>query len=696
VATTGWKLPGTAISDVAGETGTVSWANVTRVRVDDNSAASVDLNFSNQISRTIRASNFGFTASDIPPGSTILGVEVEIERVGGNSSVRDYHLQLVPDGSAGNVSDRVGDDKADTGTTWPTGPTFVSVTYGGAADTWAAGLTQAQVTSSAFGVDFQCRTLTASTSANVEHIAVRITYLPPISAALTVTESDDAIAASGVALVKAAAEISEADDTIIGGTVSVPVLDLDFTAGALPTEVAFTRGSVATFVNASGLIEQVSGDTPRFHYDPITHECRGILVEEQRTNLLLNSLLNGTSLSTQDVTVSATAYTLSFYGTGSITLSGAHSATLNGSGAYPARATLTFTPSAGPLTLTVAGSVQYAQLEAGAFATSYIPTDGATVTRNADKPVWSGTSFSTLWNSAAGSVVIETENSNLTAGANKVLFAAHDNAGLSNFIQVFLTSGLAAFPQVRAAGVDTVGFNAAGETNGGITRNAMAFAADDVAISVNGRTPGTDSSVTMPAGLVRMSIGWAEQYGGLSMNGVVRRLRYFDARISNAQLKTLTAMPSKAAIVEAGDGIAAAAQLLARAVASLADAGDTLAGVGTVPVKAIAAMAEDGDAIAAAAIARAQGIAVLAEESDGVASTAIGFLRATLALVEADDGMAATIEHGSPSDGAILCPSRPMPRSSTRQPTPATFPTGKSRCPACWRMARKSTRSSLF
>ncbi|MFV3388434.1 hypothetical protein ACNFCJ_24020, partial [Pseudomonas sp. NY15364] len=77
---------------------------------------------------------------------------------------------------------------------------------------------------------------------------------------------------------------------------------------------------------------------------------RGLLIEESRTNLLLNSA----TLATQSVTVTAVAHTLSFYGTGSVTLSGAATGTLTGTGAGN-RVSLTFTPTAGTLTLTVSG-----------------------------------------------------------------------------------------------------------------------------------------------------------------------------------------------------------------------------------------------------------------------------------------------------------------------------------------------------
>lgn len=84
-----------------------------------------------------------------------------------------------------------------------------------------------------------------------------------------------------------------------------------------------------------------------------------------------NLLLATTTMATQNVTVTSVAHTLSFTGTGTVTLSGVSTAgPLVGTGEND-RVSLTFTPTAGTLTLTVSGSVTLAQLELGSTATAY-------------------------------------------------------------------------------------------------------------------------------------------------------------------------------------------------------------------------------------------------------------------------------------------------------------------------------------
>jgi hypothetical protein len=151
-------------------------------------------------------------------------------------------------------------------------------------------------------------------------------------------------------------------------------------------DLTVTRATTATRVNSAGLIESVAVNVPRLDYTDST--CPSILVEPQRTNLVLNSA----TVATQTIASLAQVYTLSFYGTGTITLSGTHTATVVGLGTE--RKTYTFTAIVGALVLTVSGTCTNGQLEASSYATSYIPTTSASVTRNAD--VISKTGISSL------------------------------------------------------------------------------------------------------------------------------------------------------------------------------------------------------------------------------------------------------------------------------------------------------------
>ena len=143
---------------------------------------------------------------------------------------------------------------------------------------------------------------------------------------------------------------------------------------------SFTRASVGYYWNASKVMTEAAIDEPRLNFDPDTGVYDGVMIEVEATNLLLNS----ETLSTQTVAVSdATQYTLSFYGTGSVDLTDAHVATVNGLGTYK-KTTLTFTTSSTSLTLTVTGTVSYAQLETGEVSTSWMKTLGTSLTRSAD------------------------------------------------------------------------------------------------------------------------------------------------------------------------------------------------------------------------------------------------------------------------------------------------------------------------
>lgn len=152
----------------------------------------------------------------------------------------------------------------------------------------------------------------------------------------------------------------------------VNILNPNNAAVAGSGRMIWARATEGRGVNRYNQLASAPIDEPR-------ESINGFMIEPAGTNLFLNS----DSLSTQDVTVTAEPHTLSFYGTGTVTLTGAFSGSLVGTAATD-RVDLTFTPTAGTLTCTVSGTVDYAQIEALDFASSYITSEGTQGARSPD------------------------------------------------------------------------------------------------------------------------------------------------------------------------------------------------------------------------------------------------------------------------------------------------------------------------
>lgn len=315
----------------------------------------------------------------------------------------------------------------------------------------------------------------------------------------------------------------------------LPRMALDFTTATLDSRVTFTRtGNTATVTNSSGVIAAINANLPRFDFDPTTFVCKGLLIEEARTNLLLNSLIDGTSLATQLVTTTAVAHTLSFYGTGQIVLTGTSSATVVGTGAYPSRKTLTFTPTVGVLTLTVTGTVQYAQLEVGAFATSFIPTDGTTKTRNADVALMTGTNFSSWFNASQGAFQMQTYVSPAAVTAymfvsdgsiNNSLYFDHDGGNIRNVIFA------AGAPITMSTGL--IG------TAGTAINIISAYKLNSFAAAKNAGTVATVGSGAVPIAMNQVSLG---SVSGINqfINTWISKVMFYPQRIINNEVKAFS------------------------------------------------------------------------------------------------------------------------------------------------------------
>lgn len=173
-----------------------------------------------------------------------------------------------------------------------------------------------------------------------------------------------------------------------------------------------------------------------------------------------------------------------------------------------------------------------AQIETGAFATSYIPTVAATISRSADVAQMTNTNFSSWYNQSAGTFIASAD---CPALGSRTVFSA-DDATTSNLMRV--RSAVAEpFFIVNAGGVNQASLDGGTITANTIYTQAAAYAANDFATSVNGGAAVTDASGSVPT-VSRLSIG-ADPSGNY-LNGHIRTINYYNTRLSNDTIQSLT------------------------------------------------------------------------------------------------------------------------------------------------------------
>ena len=411
---------------------------------------------------------------------------------------------------------------------------------------------------------------------------------------------------------------------------AIPSLDLRFADSKSLVDattgsnlVTFTRASSGTFVGSDGLIQSASTDVPRFDHNPTTGESLGLLVEEQRTNLVLRSeefdsgswtkiaatvtadaivspsgalnadklvetTANSTHYAVQSVSVTTTSRTASIYLkageriqvriehsgntggaarritinlstgaiTGAVTIgtgglnSFSESIVSVGNGWYRIISTIDPTVTLGNTQALViqildnTGQATYtgdgtsgiylwgAQLEAGAFPTSYIPTTTATVTRSADVCSISGSNFSAWYRQNEGTVF----GAGQVNGGNLNCLASFDDNTTNNRWQIRRGGTSMLFRYVSSGG----GIDAAllsGEALGP-NRMASAIRTLDQQASNNGLLFTSITPVANTPVVDRLQIGNGP--GSNNFNGTIRRLVYWGQRLPNNVLQTLT------------------------------------------------------------------------------------------------------------------------------------------------------------
>ena len=400
--------------------------------------------------------------------------------------------------------------------------------------------------------------------------------------------------------------------SLVGSAVSNPdklALDLQFAAdktltarrGPTPT---FTRASSGTFVGSDGLIQSAGNNVARFDHDLSTLECKGLLIEESRTNLIIQSenfgaaswskggsnitvntqtapdgnvtadTLNVTTpfanvLGTSAIgVVAGQSYTASFWckrGTAtdlkySVRNENNFSMIVPETSYYSQTSTewrrisLSFVIPTGCSSIVVRinnnssslGTVHFwgAQLEAGLFLTSYIPTTTASVIRSADVCSITGSAFSGFYNTTEGSFATsQIFNAPLVSGAGQIVFDVNDTTN-SNRTRAFRfnTTGFVGFSSTAGNIQDVTITGSTAIAAGVVTKFAGCMKANDFAIYFNNVLQGVDTTAVMLSAPTAFTLGEVSSGtpGKLPLNGTILSIRYYKKRLPNAKLQALT------------------------------------------------------------------------------------------------------------------------------------------------------------
>jgi hypothetical protein len=410
----------------------------------------------------------------------------------------------------------------------------------------------------------------------------------------------------------------------------LPTLNLDFAnSQSLDKRITFSRGSIGTRVNRNGLIETIPANQPRFDFDPISGECRGLLIEESRSNLFTYSddaetawgIKSGLTVSAntdiapdgnqtmdtlvedaarndkyleRQITVNANqnitwscyvkplrrtniflviydgasysnnvnfryefsnqTVTLSAaFGTGTF---GSYSVVYVGNGVY--RMVLSGQPTTSASTSVririgfvnqsttytgtgvSAAAVWGAQLETGAFPTSYIPTTASTVTRSADNASMTGTNFSSWYNQTESTIFCKFNAYNNIGVGQKNIIDIRGSAALGlNLVQLQLNYISATsqhiYHNLYQNGRNFADYFALSYTTGP-TKNIMRYKdLDNFVASKDGNIrSNTSRTKTIP-----LSKNMDSLFLG-TFNGAISKFAYYPKALNDAEIQYLT------------------------------------------------------------------------------------------------------------------------------------------------------------
>jgi len=182
-----------------------------------------------------------------------------------------------------------------------------------------------------------------------------------------------------------------------------------------------------------------------------------------------------------------------------------------------------------------------AQLEQGSYATSYIPTNGASATRQAETA--NGSGDADTFNDSEG--VLMTEISALAdGGLSRRISISHPSYDTSNRVTLELDESANTIKAFMSSGNSTVG----GLTVNGInqTQNnkiAIIYKANTFEIYINGFLLDTDYVVaSLPIGLSRLQFEGAN--GSNPFYGNTKQIQYYNSALTDSELEKISSWVS--------------------------------------------------------------------------------------------------------------------------------------------------------
>ena len=178
-----------------------------------------------------------------------------------------------------------------------------------------------------------------------------------------------------------------------------------------------------------------------------------------------------------------------------------------------------------------------AQLEAGAFATSYIPTTTTALTRNADVATMTGTNFSDWYNASEGTFEF---SSVAASGVSVTQYAFSVSDGTNNNLLAIYRPNTKLLSSAMISGGATQhdSSSAVTQENSTSAGNGIAIKASDSARAFKGNSAQSVASGTLPT-VDRLQFG--NRTDGLrAWNGHISKFAYYAPRLTNAEVQAFS------------------------------------------------------------------------------------------------------------------------------------------------------------